>query len=107
VTKKITFVPPVAVAREAKRGLTLRRSQPPSRRCCTQVGLRRAAQLKNRQPVSLDTVKRMKAYFDRHEKDKNAKGWGINSKGWQAWLLWGGDAGREWAEDCIEVAENL
>jgi hypothetical protein len=49
----------------------------------------------------------MKAYFDRHEKDSKAKGWGINSKGWQAWLLWGGDAGREWAEDCIEAAEQL
>jgi hypothetical protein len=103
-----SFIPPVAVAREAKRGLTLRNSMPPSKRCCTQVGLRRASQLKNRQPVSLDTIKRMKSFFDRHEKSsKGARGWGINSKGWQAWLLWGGDVGRQWAEDCIEVAESL
>ena len=39
----------------------------------------------------------MAAYFDRHEVDKEGEGWGIDSKGFQAWLLWGGDAGRAWA----------
>lgn len=39
----------------------------------------------------------MTAYFARHERDKAASRWGIDSKGYQAWLLWGGDAGREWA----------
>jgi len=93
-----TFIPPVAVARAAARGLALRASLPPSRRCCTPVGIRRAGQLKNRQPVSVATLKRMRAYFARHEIDELGRGWGIDSKGWQAWLLWGGDAGRRWAE---------
>jgi hypothetical protein len=62
------------------------------------VGIRRAVQLKNRQPVSQKTLKRMKAYFDRHRIDKRAKGWGVDSKGYQAWLLWGGDAGYKWAK---------
>jgi hypothetical protein len=105
--KEPVFVPPVAVAREAKRGLTLRRGLSPSRRCGTKAGLCHAVRLKNRQPLSLSVLKQMSAYFDRHEGDSETKGWGINSKGWQAWLLWGGDAGRGWAESCIKTVEDL
>jgi hypothetical protein len=39
----------------------------------------------------------MVAYFARHEIDREGDGWGVDSPGWQAWLLWGGDAGRAWA----------
>lgn len=105
-----TFTPPVAVARQAARGLKLRASLPPSKRCCTPVGIRRAVQLSNRQPVSLQTIKRMVSYFNRHWRDARSARWGLDSKGWQAWLLWGGDAGRDWAEGVLyshEVAEHL
>ena len=44
----------------------------------------------------------MKAYFDRHEIDKQGEGWGVDSKGYQAWLLWGGDPGRAWAKRIIK-----
>ena len=101
-----SVVPPAAVAREAARGLKLRASLPPSKRCCTTVGLRRASQLKNRQPVSLRTLKRMKAYFDRHRADKKGRGWGVDSKGYQAWLLWGGDAGYAWAKQMLKRYER-
>jgi len=40
----------------------------------------------------------MKAFFDRHAVDKEADNWEVGSKGWQAWMGWGGDAGRRWAE---------
>ena len=93
----MTYTPPEEVARAARRGLELRASLPPSRRGGTEVGLARAAQLANRRPVSVDTLQRMVSYFDRHEVDKEGEGWGRDSKGYQAWLLWGGDAGRAWA----------
>ena len=92
------WTPPAAVAEAARRGLELRRSLPPSRRGGTEVGVRRAVQLSNRQTVSVDTLRRMVSYFARHEIDREAPGWGKDSRGWQAWLLWGGDPGREWAE---------
>lgn len=91
-----TVIPPAAVAAAARRGLELRASQPPSNRCCTSVGLRRASQLANRQPVSESTLKRMASYFSRHAVDAQGKGWRVDSKGWQAWLLWGGDEAVEW-----------
>jgi hypothetical protein len=39
----------------------------------------------------------MNSYFARHEVDKKGEGWGVDSAGYIAWLLWGGDAGRSWA----------
>ena len=99
-----TFVPPQDVADEARRGLALRAKQPPSNRCCTSVGLRRAAQLANRQPVSVDTLRRMRSYFQRHAVDGRSPRWGHDSKGWQAWLAWGGDAGRQW---CNQILDSL
>jgi hypothetical protein len=47
----------------------------------------------------------MKAYFDRHEVDKQGKDWDNKerpSNGKIAWLLWGGDAGRTWATMLVE-----
>jgi len=92
-----TYTPPASVASAAKRGLKLRKSQSASNRGGTSVGVRRASQLANRQPVSLDTIGRMVSFFARHEVDKEGEGWGKDSKGYQAWLLWGGDPGRAWA----------
>lgn len=99
-----TFTPPQSVADEARMGLALRAEVPPSQRCCTPVGLRRAVQLMNRQPVSVRTLKRMRSYFARHAVDARGKGWREASRGWQAWLMWGGDAGRVW---CNKVLDSL
>lgn len=89
--------PPSDVAAAARRGLELRESQPPSNRAGTPVGLARARDLANRRRVSIDVIRRMISYFARHEVDKQGEGWGRDSKGYQAWLLWGGDPGRRWA----------
>ncbi len=97
-----TFRPPAAVAAAARRGLALRASMPASRRGGTSVGVARATQLAGRKPVSRETIGRMASFFARHSVDRKAPGWGRDSKGWQAWLLWGGDAGRRWAEGILK-----
>jgi len=102
-----TFIPPQSVADEARLGLAIRAEQPPSERCCTPVGLRRAAQLMHRQPVSVRTLKRMRSYFQRHAVDAQSARWDdprSPSKGRVAWMLWGGDTGRRW---CNKVLDNL
>lgn len=98
-----SFVPPSSVASAAKRGLELRRKH---NRGGTEVGVARARDLSNRKGLSYKTVKRMKAYFDRHEVDKKGEGWGKDSAGYIAWLLWGGDAGRSWANKIIKQKEK-
>lgn len=101
-----TFLPPQKVADEAAYGLYLRSQMPKSNRCCTAVGLARAKQLKNREPLSVDTLKRMRSYFQRHEVDKRGAGWGVDSKGYQAWLLWGGDSGRAWCNRTLDQLDE-
>ena len=70
-----TFTAPQAVADNAQRALDVRATKPESERGMTPVGLARANQLANREPVSLETVRRMVAYFDRHEVDKEGSTW--------------------------------
>ncbi len=91
--------PPVTVAAAARRGLELRREYG---RGGTAVGVARARDLSNRKELSVDTARRMVAYFERHEVDLKAPAAkrgnpGYPSAGYIAWLLWGGDAGRTWA----------
>ena len=74
----------------AKRGLELRKKH---KRGGTRIGATRATQIVNRKKLSPDTWKRVFSYFSRHEVDKQGKGWGKDSAGYIAWLLWGGDAG--------------
>jgi hypothetical protein len=96
------FQPPQAVARAAAKGLDLRRE---FNRGGTEVGVARARDLSNRKNISYDTIKRMVSYFARHEVDKQGANWGNESNpspGYIAWLLWGGDPGRRWAEGIYE-----
>ncbi len=93
-----SHIPPETVARQAALGLELRRK---FGRGGTQVGVARARDLKNRKELSAATIKRMHSFFARHEVDKKAANFGNKtdpSRGYIAWLLWGGDAGRAWAE---------
>ena len=92
-----TFRPPVTVARAGDRALRVRREKPPSQRGMTPVGLRRASQLANREPVSVRTLRRMLGYLSRHLEDKEGSTWEEKGRGWQAWHGWGGDAGARWA----------
>lgn len=67
-------------------------------------GIVRAANLSRGSKLSPRTVKRMHNYFSRHRKDKRP-GWS-NPKnptnGYIAWLLWGGDPGKKWADRIVK-----
>ena len=96
-------VPPKSVQQAAALGLRLRREHG---RGGTEVGVARARDLSNGVNVSDETVTRMRSYFSRHAVDKEADSYSEDpddpSAGYVAWLLWGGDAGREWAESLRE-----
>lgn len=96
---KPDLTPPAELAKAAEKGLDLRRA---FGRGGTDVGVARARDLKNRKRLSEDTIDRMVSYFARHEVDKRGKNFGNDddpSAGYVAWLLWGGDAGKAWAEE--------
>lgn len=101
-----TFKPTAAMARNALWALEVRDSKPPSQQGMTAVGLARANQLIRRDNLSLKTVRRMKAYFDRHAVDKQGATWGAQGKGWQAWMGWGGDEGWAWAKGVLAAVRR-
>jgi hypothetical protein len=91
-----SYTPPAGVQAQAKRGLALRSE---FGRGGTSVGIARARDLSNGKSVSRDTIMRMVSFFARHAVDKRPD-WSNPSKptnGYIAHLLWGGDAGRTWA----------
>ena len=97
-----SYIPTQAMADNARRALEIREKKPMSQRGMTSVGIARARDLMNKRPMSEDTVRRMKAFFDRHEVDKQGATWKTQGKGWQAWNGWGGDAGQSWANAIVE-----
>jgi hypothetical protein len=94
-----TYKPTSGMASAAKRALKWKEEGEPGG---TLVGLARANQLKDRDPLTASTVLRMYSFFSRHEVDKKATGFnsgeeGFPSKGRVAWDLWGGNGGYSWS----------
>lgn len=105
---EIDFVAPDGAVEEAEKGLAWRDEYG---RGGTEVGVARARDISNRKSLSPDTINRMVSYFARHEVDKQGEGWspdedGFPSAGRIAWALWGGDAGRTWAEKVKRQMES-
>ena len=104
------FSPPTAVRAAARRGLELRRitgrgglDREQAQRQGVSSGVARAEQLAAGEALTLAVLKRMKAFFARHdgERERNARLANERSPASVAWLLWGGDPGREWAQATV------
>lgn len=103
VTAEVDLTPPKAVQQAAKRGLELRKEAPKSQKgglTAKQAsaqgigsGVQRAANLSSGKKVSPETIRRMCAFFSRHQTNYDKGG----PKAKIAWLLWGGNAGKRWA----------
>jgi hypothetical protein len=97
----IDFKPPEGAKKAAERALRRRAQKPQSQRGMTPVGIARARDLIAGKNLSPETVRRMLAYFTRHEIDKEGSTWESYGKGRQAWDGWGGDAGYSWARKVV------
>lgn len=89
---------PSGVKNNAKRGLEL--NEKVDNKCATQVGKVRAQQLAQGKPISVQTIKRMHSYLSRAETyydEGDTKACGTIS-----YLLWGGKAGKRWAESKLK-----
>lgn len=105
-----SFAPPSSVQSAARRGLELRKKHGKGGLTTQEAGkqgigsgVARATSLANGEKLSYATIKRMAAFFSRHEKNK---GGGEDDAGYIAWLLWGGDAGKAWANRIIRMVES-
>jgi hypothetical protein len=105
-----SFPPPSSVRAAARRGLELRKKHGKGGLTTQEAGkqgigsgVARAGDLAGGGSISFATIKRMAAFFSRHEKNKSG---GENDAGYIAWQLWGGDAGRSWASRIIKMVES-
>lgn len=112
--KHINFKPTDAMVSAAKRGLELRKKNHGKGGLSSQQaksegvgsGVARARDIIDRDNLSPSTVKRMHAFFSRHnaniEKAKKLKGVEKQkSRAYIAALLWGGSAGKSWASKIV------
>lgn len=102
------YAPNDAMVAEARRGLEWRETYG---RGGTAIGVARARDILNRRRLSRSTVARMVPYFARHEVDKQGEGFspgepGYPSAGRIAWALWGGDAGKSWANAILDSLQD-
>ena len=95
----MSYRPTAAMANNAKRGLKMRDESTPSNQGGTAVGLARANQFAKRENVSLDTVMRTYQFLSRARVYYKP---GENTKGTQAYLMWGGTAGLTWAINILK-----
>jgi len=96
---------PKAAVENAKRALKFREDTDNKNGCGTPVGWARANQLAKREPISLDTVKRM-AQFNRHRQNKDVPY--EEGCGGLMWDAWGGTEGVDWAIRKVEQeAKNM
>ena len=90
---------PQAASKNAKRGIKL--NEAINNRCATQVGKVRAQQIANREPLSLETVKRTYSFLSRAEeyyKPNDPKACGTIS-----YLLWGGEEMLRWCKKVLKA----
>ena len=114
VKKAKSYSPTEAMRNNARRGLALREKYNRGGLSTGQAsnegvgsGVARARDIINGN-LSLATVKRMYAFFSRHEKNYDPKKKmpdGGPTAGTIAWLLWGGSAGRAWSRKILKEAE--
>ena len=103
-----SFQPTDAMVKEAQSGLDWRRKYG---RGGTEIGIARARDIANRRNLPIETWRRVKAFFDRHEIDKQAEGFspgedGYPSNGRIAWGLWGGDSGYSRSKTIVAMANK-
>lgn len=112
VEKAEGFVPPKSVRDQAAKGLELRREWERGGLSVQEAsdegigsGVQRAVNLKNGDRISLETIRMMRGFFSRHErnfKPEKKMPDGGPTAGTIAWYLWGGTPGREWADKIWE-----
>ena len=109
----VNRIPPVEVRRNAQLGLDIRSKSPKSKKAMVgedgkpSKGVFTARSLISGKPISKELLVTMVAWFARHDKSEmeveSRKD--KTSKAWQAYLAWGGAAGRAWAKKTLRRLE--
>jgi len=97
--------PPEAARENAQMALDAKEETGNPNECGTEAGWRRAEQLTDGRPLSMDVISRM-SQFARHRDNSDQGEEGRSDCGWMMWKAWGGDEGVKWAQNMMDKAEN-
>ena len=103
IHEEISLLPTEEMAKEAKKGLELRKKYGIGG---TLVGVMRARDIKNIKNLSPSTVRRMHSFFSRHKGNEKLDNGTEKDAGFISFLMWGGDSGRDWAEKKVKELEE-
>ena len=97
--RAMSMRPTAGMASAARRGLRLH-EEGKSGDGLKPETVARANRLAKREEMNEDWIREMNAWFARHESASKSPGWdtpGEEKPGYVAWLLWGGDAAKNWS----------
>jgi len=112
--QRINTTPPKRVQENARRALIVRAKLPPSKKAMKDekgndtTGVSTARKLIGGRPLSIDTLRTMRAWFARHDtpEERANRRNDKTSKAWQSWEAWGGDDGKRWVEAVMDRIER-
>jgi hypothetical protein len=104
----VSLKPTAGMASAARRGLKLH-EQGKSGDGLKPETVARANRLARREEMNDDWVREMNAWFARHDSASKSPGWdkpGEEKPGFVAWLLWGGNAAKNWSARKVKEMEG-
>jgi HK97 family phage prohead protease len=104
----VSLKPTAGMASAARRGLKLH-EEGKSGDGLKPETVARANRLARREEMNDDWVREMNAWFARHESASKSPGWdkaGEEKPGFVAWLLWGGNAAKNWSARKVKELEG-
>ena len=104
--RDVDFTPPEGVRSAARRGIEYH-SKGLAGDGFMSATLIRAHKIADGNELTLEHVKRMHSFFERHANGRSQKAKKGEVTPWDvAWLAWGGNAGRSWAASKVAVAQK-
>jgi HK97 family phage prohead protease len=106
--RSVSMKPTAGMASAARRGLKLH-EEGKSGDGLKPETVARANRLAKREEMNADWIREMNAWFARHETASKSPGWdtpGEEKPGFVAWLLWGGNAAKNWSARKVKELEG-
>jgi HK97 family phage prohead protease len=106
--RSVSMRPTAGMASAARRGLNLH-EEGKSGDGLKPETVARANRLAKREEMNEDWIREMNAWFARHETASKSPGWdtpGEEKPGYVAWLLWGGNAAKNWSARKVKEMEG-
>jgi HK97 family phage prohead protease len=106
--RSVSMKPTAGMASAARRGLKLHEDGKSGDGLKPET-VARANRLAKREEMNADWIREMNAWFARHETASKSPGWdtpGEEKPGFVAWLLWGGNAAKNWSARKVKELEG-